>query len=279
MTVAVTTPELDQELETLVPEETTTMALVLQGVVSMDKIPTGDAATYLRVDSAGADAATNIKSLTALFERIIPERYAHWKRATELRAKKLAPFEEVKSKASKLTGAYKQEAERLRLAEESRLQAIENERIRKEQEEQQRLAEAEAQRISQENAVNDAIALEAAGDKKGAEAVLNNPAPVPIYVPQVMPSPVILQKTTPKVAGRSDVAPWTYRVKISPECQGKLGHEPKECSVCLADVPREYLVLNTKYTGQMVKAMKDKFNTVVPGGIEAYQDFGTRYKG
>lgn len=279
MATIVVSPEMDQELDSLVPAETSASALVLQGVVSMEKIPAGDNTMYLRVDSAGADAATNIKNLTALFDRIIPERYAHWKRATELRAKKLAPFEEVKAKASRLTGAYKQEAEKLRLAEESRLQAIENERARKEQEEQEKLARAEAKRIADEQAIADAVELEAAGDTKGADAVLNNPAPVPVYVPPVFAMPVILQKTTPKVAGRSDVAPWTFRVKVSPQCATKMGHDPRECSTCLADVPRDYLVLNTKYTGQMVKAMKDKFNETVPCAVEAYQDFGTRYKG
>lgn len=279
MATIVVSPEMDQELDSLVPTETSATALVLQGVVSMEKIPTGDSTMYLRVDSAGADAATNIKNLTALFDRIIPERYAHWKRATELRAKKLAPFEEVKAKASRLTGAYKQEAERLRLAEESRLQAIENERARKEQEEQTKLAQAEAKRISDEQAIADAEALQAAGDIKGAEAVLNNPVPVPVYVAPVFAAPIILQKTTPKVAGRSDVAPWTFRVKVCPQCVGKMNHEPRECSLCLDGVPREYLILNTKYTGQMVKALKDKFNATVPCGVEAYQDFGTRYKG
>ena len=276
MTTSVVTPELDQELESLVSAETDQTALTLQGVVSLTTIGQGDLTMYARITRAGLDAATNIKSLTAAFERIAADRYAHWQRATKLRAKKLAPFEEVKIKASRLIGAYDQEAERLRLAEEARLQREENERAQHEQEEQRKLAEAESLRLSQEQAIADAVELEAAGDTKGAEAVLNNPAPVPVYVPPVYAAPVILQKTTPKVAGKSSVANWSFSVKRSPKCRAVGIHEPAECSVCLELVPREYLILNTDLVGKLVRAQKDKFS--VPG-IDATPTPGARFRG
>lgn len=273
MTTA-TLPEVDQELETLVTAETEQTALVLQGVVSLQKIL--DSPTYVRVVSAGTDAATNIKNLKAIFEPICAQRYARHKRATQLMAEKLAPFEAVKRKASELVGAYDQEQERIRQAEERRLQEIENERARKEQEEQRKLAEAEAQRIAQEQAIADALELEAIGDTKGAEAVLNNPAPVPVYVPPVYAAPVILQKTTPKVAGKSSMTTWTYRVKKSAKCRAYEPHKPEECSVCLEEVPREYLILNTDLVGRLVRAHKDKFS--IPG-IDAAPAGGARFKG
>jgi|SRR5579859_451669 len=275
-TAVITDPDLDLELQSIVPEETESQALVLQSVVALEKIPAGDVTMYSRINRAGLDAATNIKNITALFDRIIPERYAHWKRATELRAKKLSVFEEVKRKASNLIGTYDQEAERARLAEEARLQAIENERARKEQEEQQRLAEAEAKRLSEEQALADAVALEAAGDTKGAEAVLNNPAPVPVYVPAVAATPVVVPKATPKIAGKSSVTTWAYRVKRSPKCKAVGVHDPEECSVCLEEVPRQYLILNKKDVGQIVRAMREK--TSIPG-IEVFPAGAARFRG
>lgn len=270
-----TTPAFDDEnLDSLISAETESTALMLQGVVSMEQITDGTA--YLRVVAAGTDAASNIKSIESLFKPITEQRYAHWKRATELRAEKLKPFELVKKKASLLVGSYDQAQEQLRLAEEARLQAEENARAVREQEEQRRLAEAEATRISIDQALTDAIELEAFGDHAGAEAVLNHPAPVPVYVPPVYAAPVILETTVPRVKGKSSVTEWGFRVKVSPKCHAPASHNPEECSVCLEEVPREYLVLNSKLVGQLVRAMKDK--TSIPG-IDVSPVAAARFKG
>ena len=259
------TATFDEDLDSLIPAETESTALLLQGVVSMEKIT--DGTSYMRVVAAGTDAASNIKSIESLFKPITEQRYAHWKRATELRAEKLKPFETVKKKASLLVGAYDQAQEQLRRAEEARLQAEENARAAREQEEQRRLAEAEAARISIDQALADAIELEAFGDHAGAEAVLNNPVPVEVYVPPVYAAAVILEKSVPKVKGKSSVTEWTFRVKVSPKCHAPASHNPEECSICLEEVPREYLVLNSKMVGQLVRAMKDK--TAIAGIVVA----------
>lgn len=264
----------DEDLDSLIPSETESTALVLQGVVSLTKI--ADSASYMRVVAAGTDAASNIKRIEALFKPITEQRYSRWKRATELRADKLKPFEAVKKKASELVGAYDQEQEKIRRAEEARLQAEENARALREQQEQLRLAEAEAARISVDQAIEDAIELEAFGDKAGADAVLNNPVPVEVYVPPVYAAPVILEKSVPKVKGKSSVTEWAFRVKLSPKCHAPAPHNPEECSVCLEEVPREYLVLNSKMVGQLVRAMKDK--TAIPG-VEAFPTASARFKG
>lgn len=104
----------DEDLDSLIPAETESTALLLQGVVSLEQIT--DSSTYLRVVAAGTDAASNIKSIESLFKPITEQRYAHWKRATELRAEKLKPFEAIKKKASLLVGAYDQAQEQLRRA-------------------------------------------------------------------------------------------------------------------------------------------------------------------
>lgn len=279
MATATMTTELDEEIQSLIPDETDSTALVLQGVVALDKI--ADSAMYLRVSSAGTDAATNIKNLKAVFEPICAQRFARHKRATQLMAEKLQPFEAVRKKASMLIGAYDQEQERIRRAEEARLQREAEEQAERDRKEQLALAESEAARISQERAIEDALELEAAGDHKGAEAVLNHPEPVAVYVPPAYVPPVILQKSVPKVAGKSSVTTWAWRLKRSEsalQCPSLSlpGHQEEECSICLADVPREYLVLNTKLIGQLVKATKEK--TAIPG-IEPYPETGARFRG
>jgi hypothetical protein len=60
----------DGEIQCLIPEQIESTALVLQGAVSMAKIT--DAATYLRVVSAGTDAASNIKKFTGVKQLTIP---------------------------------------------------------------------------------------------------------------------------------------------------------------------------------------------------------------
>lgn len=273
-TATLPTSELDDEIQTLIPSETESTAIVLQGVVSMERI--ADSAAYVRIVSAGTDAATNIKSIKALFEPICAARFSRHKRATQLMAEKLKPFEEVKRRASQLIGAYDQEQERLRRAEETRLQREAEAESLRVAEEQRKLGEAEALRLSQERAIADALELEASGDHKGAEAVLNHPTPVPVYVPPVYVPPVVVQKTVPKVAGKSSVTNWEWRVRQSQKCHAPAAHKPEECSVCLEEVPRQYLILDTKTVGQLVRAMKDK--TAI-AGIEVYPASGARFKG
>lgn len=150
------------------------------------------------------------------------------------------PLEEAKRYLSGQIGNFDQEAERERRAEEARIQ------------EQLRLdAEADAKRRADEQAIADAIELEAQGDKQGAEAVLNNPAPVAVHVPAV-----VLPTQVPKAEGVSGSKVWKYRVTDE------------------AAIPREYLMVDEKKLGQIVRALKDK--TSIPG-IEAYSVNGARF--
>ncbi len=239
MATAVSNYQADLEIDTLVSEEVESTAMVLAGTVAIEKIT--DTASFRRVTAAGIDAASNIKNIEALFEPICQQRYTRWKKATSTRAEKLAPFEVVKSRASLLVGSYNHEQERLRRAEEARIQ----EQLRVE-------AEAEAKRQSDENAIQDAIELEAQGDKKGAEAVLNNPAPVAVHVPAV-----VLPTQVPKAEGVSGSKIWRFRITNE------------------AEIPREYLMVDEKKLGQIVRALKDKTNIA---GIEAYPENGARFR-
>lgn len=151
------------------------------------------------------------------------------------------PLEEAKRYLSSQIGAFDQEQEKLRRAEEARLQ-----------EEARVVAEAESRRAAAEQALTDAIALEAVGDSKGAEAVLNNPVPQPVFVP-----PVVVPKQTPKTAGVSTAQNWKFRIT----------------DVNL--IPREYMQPNEVAIGQVVRALKNK--TVIPG-VEIYPETGARFR-
>jgi hypothetical protein len=151
------------------------------------------------------------------------------------------PLEEAKRYLSGQIGNFDQEAERERRAEEARIQ----EQLRLE-------AEADAKRRADEQALLDAIELEAQGDKTGAEAVLNNPVPLPVHVPAV-----VLPTQVPKAERVSGSKVWKYRV--TDEMQ----------------IPREYLMVDEKKLGQIVRALKDK--TSIPG-IEAYSENGARFR-
>lgn len=102
-------------------------------------------------------------------------------------------------------------------------------------------AESEAARRRDDLAINQAIDLEARGDHKAAEAVLNSPAPVPLhYVP---PAPVVPQVA--RVQGVTVKEDWDFRV------------------VDLSLVPREYLVLNETAIRNVGKNTKGKAR--IPG--------------
>lgn len=151
------------------------------------------------------------------------------------------PLAAAKRYLSVQIGGFDTRVEMERRAEEARLQ----EQARAE-------AEAEAKRQSEEQAIADAIELEAAGDTKGAAAVLANPVPQQIYVP-----PVILPKQTPKTVGVSSSQVWKFRITD------------------VDKIPREFMVPDEKMIGQIVRASKSKTN--IPG-IEAYPEDGARFR-
>lgn len=153
----------------------------------------------------------------------------------------LQPLEAAKQHLSREIGAFDQLAEKERRDEEARLQA-----------EADRLAQAEADRLAQDNAIADAISLEADGDVAGAMAVLNHPAPVEVFVP-----PVVLQREVPKTQGVSGAVLWKF--KITNEAQ----------------IPREFLVVDEKKIGAVVRAMRGK--TSIPG-VAVYPEGAARFR-
>lgn len=115
----------------------------------------------------------------------------------------------------------------------------EQERIRQEQ---QRQAEAAARKAEEDRMLAEAQAAEAAGEKEEAQAIIEQPVQAPV---------VIVQSTTPKLEGVSFRENWTFQIT----------DETK--------IPREYLIVDTKKIGAIVKAMKGQ--AAIPG-VRAYAE-------
>jgi len=109
----------------------------------------------------------------------------------------------------------------------------EQERLRQEA---QRAAEEAARKAEEDRMLAEAEALAKGGETAAAEAVLESPVVAP---------PVIVAKSTPKVEGIQYREQWTYQV------------------FDMSAVPREYLTLDEKKVGAVVRAMKGMTN--IPG--------------
>jgi hypothetical protein len=107
-------------------------------------------------------------------------------------------------------------------------------------------AELEAKQESQEQAINDAVQLEAQGDTKAAEAVLANPAPAPVRY--TAPAPV-----APKVSRTEGVGigfDWDFRITNE------------------ALIPREHMLPNESSIRALGKTTKGK---AIIAGVEFYE--------
>jgi hypothetical protein len=113
----------------------------------------------------------------------------------------------------------------------------EQERIRKEEEDRQR---AIAQAAEEERRLQEALLAEQAGNKEEAEAIIETP---------IQAAPVVIPKTTPKVAGISFTKQWKFRI------------------VDESKIPRQYLSVDEQKIGAVVRALKDSTN--IPG-VEIY---------
>lgn len=181
-----------------------------------------------------------------------------WKAIKALRAKikdTFGPIKEAANKAHKMAVAKEKEvdapleaAERIvkrGMSEYDQIQEV----LR--QAEQRRLEEI-ARKAAEEQALMDAIQAEEQAKRNGAtkaEAAQEAAAIIdtPVYVP-----PVVLPKTTPKMAGGPVYRTvWKFRIKNA------------------ALIPRQYLIPDEVRIGQIVRA--DKKETNIPG-VEVYEE-------
>lgn len=107
--------------------------------------------------------------------------------------------------------------------------------------EEQRLRE-EARKKAEEEQLAAAQAAEEAGDVEEAERLLEE---------EVVPEPVIMEDAAPKVEGVSYRTVWKFRIRDEKR------------------IPREYLSVDEKKIGQVVRALKDQAK--IPG-IEVYSE-------
>lgn len=225
------TPVMDQELES----KSLTTVQTAKGLV----VTNNESRTFAA--EIGRGVAALIKEAEAWFK---PMKDAAKRAHSEICVKEhqvIDPLEEAKKHLSFQIGAYDQRMERERQAEENRLQ----EELRKQ-------AEADAQRQADEQAIADAEEFQALGDDVGAEAVLNNPVPQPVYVP-----PVVLPSSVPKAKGVSSTQVWKFKI-TNPEL-----------------IPREYLIPDEQLLGQLARALKDKM--CVPG-VQPYSEASARFR-
>jgi hypothetical protein len=163
-----------------------------------------------------------IKEVKATFDPICDAANKAHKAATAKRAAYLDPLESVFKSVKKLMSDYDLEQERVRREAEEKLR----EQARKEEEERR---------------LQEAIILESEGQTAIAEAVME----APVYV-----APVVIPKTTPKMAG-GPVFREVWDFEIIDE----------------KAIPREYMVPDLVKIRKVVTALKNQSNIA---GVRAY---------
>jgi len=148
--IDIATPVFEEQTLDTFGSEYPAKALVLQQVVAIEKIV--NEGQFQQVATAGLEAAANIKALEAYVNPIKERAYARWKRITTVLSEKTAPFLEVKTKSSRLIGAYQHAVEQQRMAEEAAQRA----RL---MEEEARLRAQQAEQLAAEGRIEDGVAL------------------------------------------------------------------------------------------------------------------------
>lgn len=190
---------------------------------------------------AASETLKAVKGLRAELETIcrpeIDAKHKAHKEALKQFSDGDAPLAQGESTLKRSLLAWDQEQERIRRQEQERLQR-----------EAQAAADAEALRVAEEQKIREAIAAEEAGDKEAAAAILEKPVEVttPVFVP-----PIVLPVATPRVEGISKRQNWKFTITDA------------------ALIPREYLTVDEKKIGAVVRAMKDQ--TKIPG-VQAYPE-------
>lgn len=203
-------------------EEVETKALSIVDQAKAVKVT--DSETYTAAGMLWKSIGDMIKEVKDTFDPICDAAHKAHKAAVEKRSKFLDPLTTAQKTVKSLMSAYDLEQEKIRKAEEDRLRAI-----ALKEEEDRRLAEA--------------ILAEQSGQTEEAEAILETPVQAP---------PVVVQKTTPKLAGGPVYRTiWKFRIKNP------------------ALIPREYLVPDEVKIGGVVRALKNQ--THIPG-VEAYEE-------
>jgi len=204
-----------------------------------------DAVTYERAGLLLRAVAGYIKRVGEVMDQRVADRYDEHRREVGRRDALLKPAHGVKRLIGEYMGAWDQEQARRRREQE---ETARRERERQEREARERAA-AEERRLKQEaedRRLADAAALEAKGDKVGAERLISEPVVVAPVAPVLVfaPRPPVASPP-PKVEGVSYREGWQFEIE-RPDL-----------------LPREYLVPDEKKIRGVVNALGDKAN--IPG--------------
>lgn len=176
------------------------------------------------------------KQVTAFFEPMKTTAHAAHKAVCDRENETLKPLLNAQKELSKKLVAFEAQVEADRRAEQERLRVEAKATA-------ERLAREESERL----ALEDAVALDEAGDTVAAEAVLANPTPI---VPRYVPAPIVPSPLT-RVAGAVGKETWKARV------------------VNINLVPREWLMVDEAALNK--HAANRKQMAVVPG-VEFYPE-------
>lgn len=211
MTTEVLTPEVVKSEALSIPEK----AKAISVIRSHDE--------YAQAGSLLVTIKGLRKKIAETFGPIVAAAFQAHKTAKAKQSEVEAPLDFAERHLKGLMVAYDDEQERIR-------------------QQAQRAAEEAARKAEEDRRLQQAADIEAAGDAAGAVASLDEP---------VAPPPVVVEKTTPKVAGLSYRDNWTF-------------------SIVDADkVPREYLMIDEVKIRAVVRALKADTN--IPG-IKAYAE-------
>jgi len=206
--------------------ETECQALVVALDNSIVKIT--DDSSYQAVCQRLKNASANIKVIESYLKPLKEQRYAAWKRLTTLEAKLTGPLQDIKTRDSRLVGAYQLEQQRKAQEEQRKAQLAAEEAAAA-----ARVAQAE--QLATEGRVAEGLAL--------------------LDGPEAIPEAVYIAPTTPKVQGVS--APrLTYAVEV---------YSLTELVKAVADgrAPLGVLEANQSALNKMASALKTGF--AMPG--------------
>ena len=151
------------------------------------------------------------------------EAFKHHKTLVNRRDTMKSPVQIAIARIKNLIGQYDQQQER-------------------ERREQERIAQEALRKQQEEDAINEAQRLQAAGDSEGAEQVISQAAASPAPA-------VVIPAMVPRVFGKSSREVWSFQIENE------------------ALIPREYLVPDMQKIGAVVRALKA--NAKIPG-VKAY---------
>lgn len=141
-----------------------------------------DQASFERAASFKIDLSTWRKKWLDKIGPVVTSTHGAWKKATDLREEIDAPLAKMERQIGEAMGVYTSEQRRLRQVQEARLQA-------------------EARRREEDARLEQAEALEDAGDKEAAQQVIEEPiATAPVHLPE------------PKADGTTMVTYWSAEV-------------------------------------------------------------------